>query len=177
MNKTEAKKQLQKPLDLNRLSKMQARVEIIKDVIAAIKLGKMSAGVGYFHTAVGRSAKYPKDLRTLLGQENQHCYVCAIGAAFASVVGRVNGFNISKNESLLGLVHGQLIEKLADFWSAAELRGLESAFEGDYYNPLSPEHKFWLETGGCEDERMESRTDRLITIAENIIKNNGEFCP
>lgn len=136
--------QLDKLVDLTKLSRAEARVEIAKDVLAALD-------ARYIHTGTKHQTLYLKvrvrkeeharakarekaegyvELRDLVAQA-EDCQVCARGALLIAVVARDNemqGYSATRYPSW-SFVVGADIARLAPYFSKTELFSLEIAFE------------------------------------------------
>lgn len=120
----QAHKQLKKLVDLKSLPKNKARVEIAKDVLAALKIQKIRAANGsyVYSERLPKGASY--ELRDQLALVQ--CDVCAIGAACVAVVARDNKFTV---EGWLGVGGRQAAERLSEFFSTRQLSEMECAYE------------------------------------------------
>ncbi len=153
-----ARKQLAKVIDLDSLPKNKARVEIAKDVIAGLEVGKLRATNGTYFTLPDMD--YQRDLRDQIGETAVPCSVCALGAMFVADVARRNN-----HKGGMGTPNGpdsrDGFDRLKDFFLETEINLIERVFEWD-----------WDRYGFPEDA-----TDCMRAIMQNIIDNDGEFKP
>lgn len=148
-----------------RAGKKAKRLMIARDVLAALKAGRLVAESGtYFRggTAtefVGDGA----DLQAALLNEPQ-CVVCGIGAAFVCAAER---FDKAKVEAL---DDGRAMRNvLKRYFSHEQVYDIENAFEEDRIVGGSWAAADHFDGTGCGDR------DRLRCIFENIIANDGTF--
>lgn len=165
----------------DKLSIVEKRVEVAKDVLTRIHLNMIKPRRGVFFDF---SDYYDKINKESINQ--YECKVCAKGALFAAFVGRVNNFNsidcYLENEPYCDEgAH----DKLTEIFSWEQLALIELAFEGIHYlDKDSIGNEIFLDS---EIERnakdffrnypIEKQNERLIAICENIINNNGTFIP
>ena len=150
--------QLKKRLDLKKMPKAQARVEIAKDVIAAVKAQRLVPTRGHY---VVFDEPVTGELRQELANIKS-CQVCALGALMVAKVARTNKCDLF-NE--ISLSRDETTSHLIEFFSDDELDEIEQAFEG----VVVYDQKYWF--------KYPDDSDRLIAIMKNIIKNNGTFKP
>src|SRR6266404_2805338 len=171
--KTEALAQLRKPVDLHKLTRAEARVEIARDVLAALKVKKILVGpYGYFDANIEKAG----ELRDLLAPENVKCQVCAIGAVFTAAVARVDNYAVSPiHIDVAGVVTLSRLActgKLEPWFTSEELCNVEEMFEN--YNEDAP----WAQWGSAlaPDDRLrveEVKTIRLTALMKHIIETKG----
>ena len=181
--------------EFNALSDEQKRIEIAKDVIAALKAKKLSAGQMVYVNNTNIDDIIRQDgsqqLQPLLIETQKECQVCAKGALFVCDVIRRNEFKVSK--SVTSIDSDIILQKL-EYFSESQLNLIETAFEGDtkqeeglveldeegdakydenfdviYIPVVKQAIKF--------SKRFTNDTNRMIAIMKNIIENNGEFKP
>jgi hypothetical protein len=170
--------QLHKPIDLHKLPLPQARVEIAKDVLAAIDLGVLLPKA---HNAYVFLSYKPQrgefDLRKAFGKKLiKDCEVCGIGALFIAKVGRLDAVKAGGALGNARFDGDYVREQLLTFFSTRQLALIECAFEyddGDHPR-LTPDEVYNAVLFGVEhiNER-----ERMRAIMQNIIDNHGEFCP
>ena len=182
MNKAQAKKQLNKLVDLKSLPKNKARVEIAKDVIAALALNRLVANRGSY-LRLSQNAK-DGSLREQL--PNVDCEVCGIGACFVALVARNNDFNLNLTSVMyddfleIHNVSDAHMEQLHEYFDDYQLGAIECAFE-QTEQPITR----LVGVNDCElfqnalefGERHIDSENALIAIMQNIIDNDGEFIP
>jgi len=182
----ETEKQLTKKVDLRKLPVAQARVEIARDVIAALKVRVLEASRGdYFSAYTKEEAGDEGDeisIRDLFANKAlDSCKVCALGALFSAKVGRLNEVSEVLYGNFLDLDRPDVADPLLEFFSGRQLLLIECAFEmSDMRSnaPLSTRIEVsQLEALDAMDFGAGFATDqtRMIGIMENIIKNKGTF--
>jgi len=190
-----AKQQLRKPVDLKSLPPAQARVEIAKDVLAALTLEVFEPCTGVYATGELRDAKPGTfegvDLKeAFAGKRVRQCQVCARGALFLAKVGRLDGVNMNRHGGF-GFDRSTLDPHLLEFFNPGQLELIESAFEGqDMRSASSTTTRDDTEAAVAFGQKhypalYRSRVSRaldgdlmcLTAIMKNIVKNKGEFKP
>lgn len=195
--KDEAVKRLAKKIDLSKLTKNQARVEIAKDVIAGIKAKTLRASHTYADLDLGPGArmidrnafrkateKFDYDSGKWLGDgkidwkdtlaiPNVRCDVCAIGACFAATVRRENKFS-SRNNSV---DREEVVHRMRSYFTDDQLTCLESAYESgdEEWDPewadmstVGKWDRFGRGLGSDDDKRM-------INLMLYIIEHDGKI--
>lgn len=155
--------QLCKLVDLSKLSRAKARVEIAKDVIAALDAEYIRTGpktdTSYLTLRVqGMGSEYEGqafDLKELLSRKVEDCQVCARGALLLAVVARDNEFRVEMSSSRNLRWLDDDVTRLMPFFSDSELYSLETAFE----------------EGGLQTQ--EDRTAFLRGCMERLIRTKG----
>lgn len=152
--------QLNKLIDLDSLPKNQARVEIAKDVLASVKIGKLQPD----HIYCDLYGVKKGDLRTQI--PNLRCNVCAVGAMFLADIARRNKYSVTPySESSVtkgdywNCGRSKVLHRLRDFFSDAQLDLIETHYEYEWFQEIP-------------DDEL-----RMNAIMENIIKNKGTFKP
>jgi hypothetical protein len=188
--------QLNKRIDLHSLPKYKARMEIAKDVIAAINAKKLSAT----HNGYLEIRNIPKrdpgsfELRSLL-PDIPPCQVCAVGACFVAAVARVNklevdvipSYTYSDDSRVVTPDTDKMMDVLGEWFSPKQLGMIECAFE-QFQQPqcsdvvLSPAESrkayHFAERAGFRYLRdTRDAPALLLTIMENVISNKGTFKP
>ncbi len=191
-------KRLAKKIDLSKLTKAQARVEIAKDVIAGIKADKFRATHTYADLDlmgdVGERARevYDKLTETWDGEEQSYskkvdwmavlnlpkasCDVCAIGACFAATVRRENKFSAPTTS----VEREDVVKRMRNYFSPGQLDKLESAYESGYAEWTEEDDRFagfdacggWRKFGrdlGYEDN------ERMTNLMLHIVAMKGEI--
>lgn len=186
----EAQLKVMKALDkqnkaFDKLSKMDKRVAIAKDVIANLNSKKFIAKHGSYIETIGDNKQINQF--TLL---DTTCNVCAIGSLLTGRISRGNKLDINL-DTLLHIddfAGEEEIKLLKDLFTAKELRYIEYAFEGWNINDsfeftdkeIEKVEKFfdsYINRNANDYEIEKSRSDdkRLRAIMNNIIKNKGKF--
>lgn len=174
-----AKNQLDKLVDLKSMSKEDARREIARDVLAAMKAEKIQVESGNYCEMkfdTDGQAQDSVSFRDVMPKLKQ-CHVCAIGALFVANVARTNRFDISvygNGDAWVGDM--DMLRKLRPYFSAVELRTIEAAFEG---GAVDLDRQIGRDTlNACRRfyNRHPDAEQRLQAICRNIIRN-GEFIP
>lgn len=164
MKQSKGLQRLRTPIDFANLTAAQKRVEIAKDVIAALDANKIEAVQGTYGTVElkeYRSLRDSTDLRSLM-PDMARCEVCAMGAVFVAAVGRENNFDINPEDPFWRAE--DIIERLRGIFTPRQLRLMESAFE---------------ERGDVIGQKYAAMnlndTERLKVIMNDIIDNGGTF--
>lgn len=186
---SEPLEQLHKPVDLLSMPLAKARVEIAKDVIAALSLGviRPAAHSSYFYAAfksfetAEKARDEDRELRDVFAKEElKTCEVCALGALFVAKIGRLDSFKLHRESvSQIGStsLHGGTIkDQLNTFFSYEQMTLIECAFEISDHHARSLLADVVTAATRFGEEYTNDRS-RLVAIMENIIQNNGEFCP
>lgn len=176
MDKQAAAKQLQKTINLSKLTRNQARVEIAKDVLARLAAKKIVVKTGTYLQALDKDGMYAIDIPTTTGKElgKMSCQVCAVGAAFLSVASRQN-CDIEAEDDEGGMWYDEMLNQLTPFFSLEELAEIETAFEHGSCSNIADEHGF--------DENVDAANfcadieddEAMIKIMNGIIKNKGKL--
>ena len=161
----------------SKMNKMEKRVALAKDVIAAIKSKVYDAEAGTYLTFKEDGITVDDDNFSVskeeLNNKNITCSVCAIGSLFVSKIRKTKIKNITEVDD------GLMVKSLSGIFSELELRTLEYLFEGRdidsnfKYNSMY-NSKFHSD---CTDFFISHPDDksRLLSIMKNIVKNNGQF--
>lgn len=168
-------------------NKGRRRVLVAQDVLKRIEAEQILASKGdviRLHVATGVLANRQKnpeaDLKTLLNtcKNVGSCEVCAKGALFLGVVGRVNNMTIGEVRSELS-VNDNVHEKLLEVFSLDQIALIECAFEGSMYisSRLTKLTANEIEKAEGFRDVYYSEEETLIAICQNIIKNKGTFIP
>lgn len=164
----------------------QKRVMIAKDVLLRIqeKVFRVSWGqvVSYIRTGTGETQSNIQ-LKSILNDNNKKCSVCAKGALFCSIIGRVNHCTVEQvNDDTDNNADGFIHSELRQYFSLEQLDLIETAFENNsYLNVIGVKsrkkaHKFY-EKRMYNFQTSMDESDLLIDICNNIIENNGTFKP
>jgi hypothetical protein len=183
--------------DLLALPLEAQRVKIAKDAIALLNSSKIQAHhMGYLDSNFDfyRSPKNDDErvidrLRRGWKRKDAVCGVCAIGSLFVGALDTFNSLKLSDvNYTEPGMM--DMLPYLARWWPKQELRVMEAAFEGTWQG--AEEEMYRRREDGsvdyCEMHRdVESAlafsrdyprgSKRMVAILNNIIKNDGDFCP
>lgn len=150
----------------------QKRVMIARDVINRIESKYIIADSGSF----GRNIEGYGQAKEFINTKT--CSVCAKGALFCSIVGRVNKFKLEEfdsNAETNGDIESKIHAPIREYFSDEQIALIETAFEGEQY--LESINIDTWEAVDFYEELRYSDHDRLIAICQNIIKNKGTFKP
>lgn len=153
----------------------EKRVAIAKDVIMQTNAGKYKFRMRGF-LAFSNSGGGEINVKDIVQKEETTCHVCAKGALFVSAFLKdENAADLRYPEE--GMYRTEIEDVLRETFSDSQMDLIEAAFEGSYIYG----HRRGCNTAelSVQAARMygwkESRQNKLISIMENIIKNNGEF--
>lgn len=169
-------------------------VEIAKDVIVQLRLGKLSASnFEYFGTHIRDDVDFDSDLRDILNNNAEECTVCALGGLFVANVLRNDNFPAGPfidrmNESFQGssyrrleMIFEDFNENLLTVFSEDQLRLIEAVFEGKFVTDFRcdlPQYTYDLESlFRYFHSKYPDPNDRMRAIMLNIIRNKGKFIP
>ena len=172
----------------SKMSIVEKRIAIAKDVIERIKISQFLPEQGVFCEIDGDDISEYEG-KTITGEpitevcdivnSKQYCSVCAKGGLFMSYVGYVDNLKIddltygTRKASL----NGNEMRSLSKIFSQKQLSLIETTFENSSYNwnvELSDEER---EICRRFHDKYRHTSERLIKIMKNIIKNNGTFKP
>lgn len=170
----------------NEASAAQKRVMIAEEVLWLLDTKKVAAGENVYFSPRGKKELFQGDTQDLqefvsgLPMGVQACCVCAVGAMFLALASLHGGlrvdtttWEVSPGAGAEGLFPmGPLIRMngigmkriLESFFAHPELSGIENAFE----------HRFTFKPLGVLDPIPE---ERLCTVMQNVIDNEGYFRP
>lgn len=169
----------------------QKRVAIAKDVIKHLRSEKINttfdhrkiyAGNGYLAIPIEEAPRKNDVGRqwqsVLRGVET--CSVCAKGAVFVATMLRFNNCKVDRplaGEDRNGQIgSSEMTRHLRGYFSKQQLDLIESAYEACAVNDTRAEDDA-VAFGQQFASTLADRSDRLIAIMQNIIKNNGTFKP
>lgn len=176
-------------LNFKRLSPGGKRRAIFTNIIATLtKPSKERYKVKklvYFKMRRAAGISTGASLQDLLPTVERNCTVCGIGACFVSHVRLANKFKISGmnphqfNGKVIGSTASaddvEMMPSMEGYFSMKDLRRIEAAFEGkfqSYYYTASygeiDAARSWLKI-------IPNTTARLRAIAENGLRNKGDF--
>lgn len=147
-------------INFDKLSRAEQRVVIARDLIARLDAKEFIAKSGtYFNVRITPKelADESTEVRDLL--KHKVCKGCQIGGLFLCAVNRHNKLSIGDlgNPTYAELGMRDYLEK---FFTVRQLNEVEKAFER------------WEE---FDDWNVAGPADRMRTIANNIIRNKGQF--
>ena len=161
--------------DFSKMSKLEKRVVLAKDVIAQIEAKRYTARLGTYldirDKKVERYTERSSLDKTKIGEKNVVCEVCAIGSLFVS--------NAILSNKKLTDDDDKMLSSLRSIFSKKDMRTLEYLFEGrdidDMFEAKTPKNiqikkdiaKYRVGQRGAEQ--------RLVNIMQNIIDNKGNF--
>ena len=169
----------------DKLTPAQKRVEIAKDVIARVGLGKLVAKSGsLFRTAAG-NAFLPQGADPQEYLNNKECRVCGKGALVCSWVSNFNNIGRSAFDALSYQLYtwndNDSISELRELFGDDMLNLIEIAFEGEVFR-WSGKYAIKAEAlrGTCNiciDDTKDAKLyfGNLTAIMQNIVDNDGEF--
>lgn len=170
------------------------RVALAEDVIVKLRAGQIIAVTSrYVDSNNMNEAIYKYDegveLQTLL-RDVPSCEACAKGSLFLTEVMKNDNYKVSRYNDLSDICSPQIARRLTMF-DDNQLDLIETAYErevimedNDYLMTDDQDGDFHDKTTtDVADraigfgEKYNDKTDRMIAIMENLIKNNGEFIP
>lgn len=176
-----------------KMTKMEKRIAIAKDVISQVRAKKLKASPGtYCYLNLNRKQKLDKkgrvELQTLMNDGAiASCDVCAIGGIFASKVSIGNNFKVKVSKNWINekleiedesIEDDDMVKSLKGIYTERELRLIEYAFEGkDIYDIFDKKPDNFHDALKNFYKEYKKSENRLIAIMENIIRNEGEFKP
>lgn len=172
------------PKKLTKEQKIEARILIIKDVLATIKLRKIIPSEGYYVNLdnvrsytntkgeLMSSKQFQKTVKTVLNKRRS-CNACALGSIFLTTVAKKNNF-VPKFQNYIE--RSDIVGYLTDYFSKEQLDLIEGYFEG-YFPECSKSINSRTHHMNMSGIEKYSAKDRLKIICENIIRNKGYFKP
>jgi hypothetical protein len=154
-------------------------VDIAKDVIRLVKAKKVVVSRGSYFQPLGSldtARGFQRSLKNVLtGKGQNSCQVCAMGAMLCAFVAK-------KNELKVGDIKSDqtIIDKLSPYFSQAQLRLIETAFEGRFIENSYDALRSGQQHYKAATQMFYAYPDpakRLIAIMKNIIENGGKFNP
>lgn len=157
-----------------KMTMMEKRVALAKDVLASIKAKKYISSPGTYVSLIKNKCGYDDSIdHTMenLMDTQVTCEVCAIGSLF------VSKFKLTKKTEFDGMDDDDMIASMSGIFGMKALRKLEYFFEGrDVADEFSTDAK--LEDDVLSFTSIKANRDpetRLVSIMQNIIDNNGNF--
>lgn len=192
INKSNNKDEI-KTKPFSRLSKIDKKIAIAKDVIQQIKIGNFDATEGcyvdintqkaenIFSEIAGNSLQKELDTKNSI-----YCKVCAKGSLLLGYFHKVNNISVEDVDDFTEI---EICEKLSNIFTNGELDLMETAFEGYIvndreeilYNTIPNDDDFDEDFSILAQEALKfyncypNVEERLIAIMKNIIKNKGYF--
>lgn len=151
-------------------TKAEKRVMIAKDTIARIEADNIIPRHTGVVTDINPDYRFFKDFINTTGES---CQVCAKGALFCSLVGRVNDVKTEDIDNHSNDKYDLVHEKLLDVFTLKQLDLIETAYECCSYlgeidgKSARKAEKFY--------DKFSDNDKRLIAICKNIIANQGTF--
>jgi hypothetical protein len=150
----------------------EERMQVARDVLArlAVADGSIQIQRGIYFGWANSSDDDGELEDAALVEGEQHprefapCVVCARGAFFLASVDRFDRCSLPRGASLSDAV----LNRTHSDWGQQAVKEIEAAFE------IYPG---WSEAAAGFGRRYRLSIDRLRAICENIVMNNGEFCP
>lgn len=164
----------------------EKRIEIAKDVLKWLALGKIDAKrktylqlyvTSPYDEIEGFDQNANKELRDVMSNPDIKCSVCGIGALFMADIMKRDNFKARKLNSTGGLGAREIVvDKLDDYFTQDQLVLIETAFEGTYLHSGRGNMTLdeLIDVGNWLNSTV-SRHDRLEIIMNNIIRNKGEL--
>lgn len=164
----------------------QMCVKIAKDVLAQLRLKRFRATPGTYVKINSKEvdklcmgddvtkldAVMESSFKEFFKRDKQvTCQVCALGAAFVSMVNIENECSVEEvmNEE-------QMWPRLEKYFGRANIDLMETAFEcSSYQNADSDISCELLEAASDWGSRYDNNTERMQAIMRNVIRNNGDF--
>jgi hypothetical protein len=150
----------------NALPNNKKRVAIAKDVLSQLKAEKIIPKEGVYVNSddideyLYQEKNYGKEFSLQKLLPKFKCAVSAKGALFLSDIRKRNQYNVNYG---LSIGNTAITNKL-DYFDESQLNLIEAAYEGFGRYGCRPFH-----------DSFNNEDERLITIMNNIIKNDGEF--
>lgn len=166
-------------------SPSKKRIMIAKDVILRLNTENIIVNGGNFMSNPMYKGKYfnksTTQFKTVLNNSEVMCRVCAKGALFCSVIGRINNLTLEVLEDERYNVNvdsfdDAMHQKLLEYFSKEQIDLIETAFEGFSYL----EQNSWENKSKALNFFNNNRgpgKPRLIAICKNIVENKGTFTP
>lgn len=161
----------------DKASPAEKRVMIAKDTIRRIEAQNIIPKAGVLIENWINASDFNQFKDYINDESTPKCNVCAKGALFCSIIGRVNKFSI---DELVSYGHTNdcddvIHTKLNNFFTLEQLDLIETAIEKRSYLEVAYEDDILkaeqFRENGEEDETV------LVRICQNIIENKGEFKP
>lgn len=157
-------------------SPAEKRVIIAQDAIARLSADNLTAKFGKVVDYIPFAL--PNDSLKDYVNSSHNCKVCAKGALFCSLVGRVNKVTIGEiNDTDTNLLSDSTHHKLLEYFSAEQLDLVETAFEGKTYLNAADSEQIDAAEDFCDEYEWNETNERITAICKNIITNKGEFKP
>lgn len=159
-------------------NKARRRVLIVKDALIRFNLNNLKLIHGNYVNLHDNSSIRPNNsdsFKDFINTDKAICNVCAKGALFCSIVGRVNNilakdaFNMAWSNNCGDKPH----ELLKKYFTVEQIDMIETAYEGRSY--LHEIDDFTQNKCISYYKAFNNDNDRFIAICNNIIKNKGEF--
>lgn len=168
------------------------RIQIAKDVIKQLNVGKIIAKTGtYFSSRTVEKKvsklKEPEELQELL-KGAPACKVCGIGSLFICDIIRNDKYVVDPDNEGLDVDGDVIAERFSGIFDPSQLDLIETAFEArvmfDRTNTLRErDYLGWSKNTSVANtaiafgKKYRNTQKRLVAIMENIIKNKGTFTP
>ena len=159
-------------------NKARRRVLIVKDALIRFDLQNLKLIHGNYVNLHDNSSVRPystDSFKDFINTDNTICNVCAKGALFCSIVGRVN--NVLAKDALNSAWSNNSGDKphelLLKYFDVKQLDMIETAYEGRSY--LHEMDDFTENKCVSYYKAFNNDNDRFMAICNNIIKNKGEF--
>lgn len=167
-----------------RLTKVQKRMQVLRDALAQIKIGFLKPShSGIVLMPIKIESEDESDGREFLRKlksSNKSCNVCARGSLLLASISRFDKFKtglLNDIECLEGSFQSDsnTDQYLLKFFNESQLMMMETAFEGAH-NSDEMDGEMWDACIFFHD-KYKTPKNRLIAILTNAIKNKGTFIP
>lgn len=163
-----------KKKEFDKLTEAEQRVVIAEDLIARLDAKTFIATKGTYWRA---NVRTPRNRETQLRDvyKGKVCRGCQIGGMFACALDRHNALKLSDlgtYSSPACLSDARMREYLTQWFSEKDISAMERAFEA--WEPDSGTDQTDFRPFG---QAFPLSKDRMRLIAENVIKNKGQFMP
>lgn len=149
-----------------KLPRAKQRVQIAKDVLQQLEMGKIIPRTTYFTSLTPTGNYQDEELCTLTAQTK--CEVCGIGALFIAAVERTDEIEVGEFEGRDA--RDKIVEYLSKWFDSDDLDLIEAYFERNQRGGV----KFPMDWDS-PILKADDRGDRMRMIMENIVSNRGRF--
>jgi hypothetical protein len=151
------------------------RMMIINDAIIRIKSKNLKADTGNI-LDISRVSR-DSSLKDIINTADNGCRVCAKGALFCSLIGRVNQITIDDFDTKVNPNSIESIEmiELQKYFSLEQIDLIETAFEGcSYLEVIKP---IEMKKAELFHVTYSDKELRMLAILDNMVENKGIFNP
>jgi hypothetical protein len=174
------------------LTAAEKRIAIARDAIAQLKADRYVATYGSYFSLYATETEGSlsgKPLDQVMERSVKPCYVCGIGACFASAVRLTDQVKIgSEHGSIVSFdrLDSAFSKKLRQFFSIFQLELIETAYERSS-SSCGIRSRFEISGKKVPEKKIQAavkfglryydRNKRLLSILRNIVRNHGTFVP